>query len=210
MVDFIDEEDRPQEQGATPTLTEVFKQAMDAMASELRVSMPGTIIRYDHKKQLADVKPDFKRKYKDGKVEDAPLIYNVPVKHPRAGDAFIHMPLAKGHKVVLQFSDRSLEKWLSAGKEHDPEDTRKHHMSDAFAYPGGYPFSDTASVANGQDLIMKNKDLEVRIKKNGHIQVFNSRYELMKVLEEWITCDISGSHNWLIRIREKLRTFLEK
>lgn len=208
-IPFFDEERDPQAE-VSPSPVEVFKRAFDAFSGEIRVAIPGSVIRYDHKKQLADVKPDFKRRYADGSEEDPPVIYNVPVAHPRAGDSFIHMPLAVGNKVTLHFSDRSLENWLTAGKLHAPDDERKHHMSDAIAYPGGYPFSDVASIANGTDLIVKNKSIEMRLKKNGHLQVFNGSNELMKVLEEWISADISGSHNWLIRIRRKLRTFIEK
>ena len=179
------------------------------MSDELRVCMPGKIVTIDFKTQKASVQPDFKRKYNDGTEQSSPIIYNVPIAHPRAKDAFVVMPLKKGDSVTLIFSDRSLEKWLSSGAEGDPGDERSHHISDAFAIPGGYAFSDLAGIANGDDLIIKNKKLEIRCKKNGHIQVLNSAHELISVLEEWMNASISGAHTWKIRIRRKLRTFLE-
>lgn len=208
-ITFLNEARDPQSEVA-PTPVEVFKRAFEAFSGELRVSIPGSIVRYDFKKQLADVRPDFKRRYSDGTVQDPPIIYNAPVMHPRAGDAIVHMPLAVGNKVTIFFSDRSLEQWLTSGKLHSPDDDRKHHISDAFVYPGGYPFSDVAKIANGEDLIIKNGNIDARIKKNGHVQVFNGSHELLKVLDEWISADLRGSHNWLNRVRTKLRTFVEK
>lgn len=206
---FIEEEEDQQNE-VTPTPEEAIGEAMRQNALEMRVSCPGTVIRYDHKKQLVDVRPDFKRKYQDGVVADAPIIYNVPVKHPRAGVAYIHMPLKPGHKVELTFSDRSLDKWLSNGEAADPEDTRSHHISDATAYPGCYPFSDAADVNNGNDLIVKNDNIEFRIKPNGRLQILNQGQELIRVIEDWMSRHLAGDHSGLYRVRTRLRTFLVK
>lgn len=208
-IPFIDEQEDPQNE-VTPTPSEALSEAMRQQILEVRVAVPATVVRYDHKKQLADVQPDFKRKYQDGQVADPPIIYNVPVKHPRAGASFIHLPLKPGHKVWLSFADRSLESWLSNGEAADPQDTRAHHISDAAAYPGGYPFSDAAPVNNGDDVIIKNDELEFRIKPNGRLQVLNGSDELVRILEDWMTADINGSHPFKLRVRERLRTFLVK
>lgn len=206
---FIDELADPQNE-VTPTPEEAISEAMRQAAMETRVSLPATVIRYDFEKQLADVQPDFKRKYQDGEVVDAPIIYNVPVKHQRAGDAIMHVPVKAGHKVWLNFADRSLEKWLSTGSASDPEDTRAHHLSDAVAYPGGYPFSDPSHVNNGDDIIIRNAVLEFRIKPNGRLQILNGSNELIRIMEDWITADIVGDHGALFGIRNRLRTFLVK
>ena len=136
MADFIEEQKEPQ-RSQTPSFSEILRRSQRAGMSELKVSMPGEIVKYDHKKQKADVRPHFKRKYNDGEIQSSPIIYNVPVWHPRAGKAFIHVPVKKGDVVQLIFSDRSLEKWLSTGKEGYPDDTRMHHISDAVAFPTG-------------------------------------------------------------------------
>jgi hypothetical protein len=210
MSDIFFEEEEDLQEEVNPTPAQAIKVAFQAMAADMRVSVPAEVIRYDHKKQLIDARPVFKRKYKDGTVEAPPIIYNVPVMFPRAGDSFVALPMAKGHSVTLIFSDRSLEKWLSSGGQHDPEDTRQHHISDAMAIPGGYSFNKSVKLHNSKDMIVKNKNLEMRIKPNGKIQIMNGKHELLKVMDEWITAELTGSHNWLLRVRKKLRTFLEK
>lgn len=210
MSELFNEEDDPQSE-AGPTLAEVIKDAVDAKIMDMRTAMPGIITAYDKASQTATVQPVFKRKYGDGTTGDPPQIYKVPIAHPRAGDAFIHLPVAVGHTVLLVFSDRSLEKWMASGKVNDPEDNRAHHMSDAIAIPGGYASATAANVHNSEDIIIKNGNgVEIRVKTNGHLEVRNSSQELIKILDEWISADIAGAHGWLLRIRTKLRTFLEK
>jgi len=191
ILDFIKELRNPQK-AATPTMAKTIKQAADKSSYDLRVSCPAVIERYDKDKMLADVRPQLKRKYTDGTVVRSPLIYNVPVAQLRAGNAFIHMPLKKGDQVLLIFADRSLEKWLTSGGEVDPDDVRKHHISDAIAYPGCYSFNNNVPIANGDDVIIRNENegggwTEVKIKGNNHIQISNSTNELIRVLNDILT-----------------------
>ena len=210
MTEYLKENSNPQGE-ATPTLSETLSKMSQSAAYNTRVCCPATVLKYDKDKQLADVRADFKTRYKDGTSETAPTIYSVPVAFPRAGGAIIAMPLKEGNKVLLVFSDRSLEKWLTVGDSHDPEDTRAHHLSDAIAFAGCYPFSDGVALNNNDDIIIKNNDgTEIRVKPNGHLQVLNSSYELLKFLDDFISHVISGGMHQLIKDREHLRTFLER
>lgn len=212
-LEFLEEPEEGKEE-APPSLAEAIRRAISSATMELRVAMPGKVVRYDKEKQVVDVQPVFKRKYKDGSVTDPPVIYSVPVAFPRAGDAFIALPLKPGHSVLLIFSDRSLEKWSSAGDLHEPEDTRTHDISDAVAYPGTYPGSSPVPVNNDDDIIISNGKgegrTEMRIKPNGHFQIINKNFEFLKILDEWIRADIVGAHQALLATRRKLKTFVEK
>lgn len=222
-TDFITEKNEESERLHFAT---VLKQAIDSRFQELRVCMPAIVEEYDHKKQMAKVRPVFKRQLADGKTSEMPLISNVPIAWPRAGGAFIHLPLEKGHYVLLSIADRSLDTWLTNGGQIDPNDSRSHDLSDAIAHAGCYPFSDPASVANATDIILKNTDgdsafTEVRLKKNGHFQIINQEYEFVKVLcqvmdyiSEAVIYTDSGpqtlKHAFLRKEMAKLKTFLEK
>jgi len=214
MVDFIDEENEEVlDSEITPTLTDVIKAAMEAVSTEMRVCVPAKVIRYDFKKQLVDAQPYLKSKYLDGEAPDPPIIYNVPLAIPRAGDAFISLPLKKDQNVLLIFSDQSLEKWLSSGKILDPQDARRHHISDAIAIPGCYPFSTPASVSNGDDIILKNSGAEIRIKPNGHFQFLNGGNELLRIIDEYMAADIAtkgtSDASGMTIAKLKLRALLE-
>ena len=71
------------------------------------------------------------------------------------------------------------------------------------------------------DVILKNKSLEMRIKKNGHIQILNKNDELIKVLSDMLTVirqavvyTCNGPqhlrHHLFRHVHARLRTFLEK
>lgn len=224
LLSLFDEQPQPQNE-ATPSLAEVLKQAIDAKLYDTRTAMPAKVIRYDHEKQQVDVQPYFKKKYNDGKMVSMPKITNVPVVFPRSGAAFISMPIEIGHNVLLVCVDRSMDKWLSNGDELHPDDTRRHNISDAVAMPGLYPFSDPADVPNATDIVIKNKagdaKLEIRVKKNGHIQILNQEEELITVLNDMLTYIRQAKvytstgpqklrHSKFAKVQTRLKKFLEK
>ena len=155
----------------TPTLASVIQRALALATQELRVSLPGIVVKYDAAKQMADVQPALKTRYEDGTVRLLPVVTNVPVGHPRANGAVVHLPLAAGDVVQIVFADRSLDKWLTEGGTVDPEDTRKHHLSDAWCIPGCYPSSEQMTIPDPTALTLLYGSSEVRIKKDGVVTV---------------------------------------
>src|SRR4051812_3139589 len=101
-VDFFNDQSDPQAL-VNPTPTEVHKKVVKALGQTMRVCMPGIVIGYDYKKQMATVQPSFSNQYNDGTVSPLPLIYNVPVVHPRTGSTYTHVPIAKNDRVLLMF-----------------------------------------------------------------------------------------------------------
>lgn len=163
------------DQSETPTLERVILRAIDIAVSELRVSLPGVVLKYYPEEHRADVQPALKTKYVDSDgvatVRLLPVVVNVPVGHPRANGAVVHMPLAPEDVVHLVFADRSLDKWLGEGGTVDPEDVRKHHLTDAWCYPGGYPFNDPIVIPDPTALTLLYGSSEIRVKKDGVITV---------------------------------------
>lgn len=155
----------------SPQLEEILKTAMEQRLVQLHTSMPGVIAKYDPQKQMADVRPAIKRKYPTGEVVELPLLTNVPVAHPRAGKARIHLPLKEGDSVEICFSERSIENWSAKGGIVDPEDPRKHHLSDAYVKPCLYPNKEPFSVTEPEAIEIVNNTAEVFIKADGSISI---------------------------------------
>lgn len=156
----------------TPSMAEVIKQAIETRLSDLHTALPGTITRYDSAKQQCDVQPNIKRKYVTGQLVDIPVIPNVPVVFQRSEKAFISFPLKAGDQVLLVFSERSLDRWLVSGGQVDPADPRKHHLTDAVAVPGLYPFSKPVT-ASSDALRLKNDKSEIDLKPDGKMSMKN-------------------------------------
>jgi len=161
----------------------MLARAMRSKMNDVRTAMPGQVIKYDLKKQAVDVQPLLRHAYDDGSVLDLPVVYNVPVVFPRAGEAFLALPIKKGDGVLLIFSDRSLDKWKSSGGKVDPEDVRSHNISDAVAIPGFYPFNAAAKIPNANDLILKNANCTIMMKSNGKVSISNGKAELVSLAQ---------------------------
>jgi hypothetical protein len=126
--------------GSKVSLTALINSALDAALSDLHTHLPGRVESYDPATGLASVVPLLKRKYAaDDAAIELPVIPGVPVMHPRAGNAWVKLPIAAGDMVLLEFSERSLDRWLEKGGVVDPEDPAKFSLNDAVAYPGLYP-----------------------------------------------------------------------
>lgn len=153
-----------------PTLQELIKAAIEARVTDIHVALPGIVQKYDAKKQVADVQPALKKRYADDTVTNLPLISNVPVIMPRNKDAYFHIPLKKDDYVLLIFCERSLDNFIQKGGIVDPEDFRKHHLSDAIAIPGLWPSgNDFPGEADKIDIV--NKDSQIRLFEDGKIHL---------------------------------------
>lgn len=127
-----------------PTLADVLRAALDSRLSDLHVALPARVERYDSARQAVSVKPLIRTAVPDAQLEDdeqravesLPVINGVPVVFPGAGPYSITFPIAKGDTGLLIFSEASLDKWKSDGREVDPLDDRRHSLSDAVFIPG--------------------------------------------------------------------------
>ena len=117
------------------------------MNDEIHTCLPGTIIAWNGER--ATVKPALPKRLADGASLEAPSIVSVPVCFPVGdnGRALISVPLKAGDAVMLNFSERSLENWLS-GSDTAPDDPRRHDLSDCFATPLVRPMVGKADTAN--------------------------------------------------------------
>lgn len=161
----------------TPTLSEIILNGVEQVLSNVHTSMPGRVESYDPAKQLAKVKPLFKRKYasEDQPVE-MPIISNVPVLFPRSESAFIRMPISAGDFVQLIFNERSINRWMDSGEITDPQDPSKFDLNGAVAIVGLYPKSKPIEM-NGAagSLEIANGQSYIEIKEDGEISVTNGQ-----------------------------------
>ncbi len=135
------------------------------MLAEAHVSMPGKVESFDADSQTADIQPQIKRRlrHEDGTVtfERLPKIPNVPVLYFRAGGFFDYAPLQQGDRVVLHFTDYSLDEWWEQGRETEPKFAHSHELTDCFATPGGYTKADPLSSMGTSKQRIGTSDLHI-------------------------------------------------
>jgi len=157
------------------TLEEVIRIAIENRLSSLHIAMPGQVVSHDPQKNCVSVQPVLKRKYESNdEVVKLPVINNVPVVFPRAGNAYISLPISAGDVVQLLFSERSIDLWKAKGGVVDPDDPRKFHLSDAVAIPGGYPLCDPVDVST-TDIRIHNDIGQVSVLPTGKFQLKNTQ-----------------------------------
>lgn len=124
----------------TPTIAQAVRAAVTAGVAGIRKIMPGIVVSYNATTRRASIQPALM----DGVInergervaEKLPVVNEVPILFPGGrGGMRVVWPLVKGDTVMLAFSDGSLDRWLHKGGVVDPEDDRKHSLSDAFAFP---------------------------------------------------------------------------
>jgi len=164
-----------------PTLQVLLKAAFDHEISNIHTALPGHIVKYDPVLQKADVKPDIKKKYYNGYSQDMPIISNVPIVFPRSSKAFIKFPLEPNDGLLLIFSERSLERWLSLGGTVEPGNNRKFDISDCIAIPGAFSFAQPIPDSSN-NLVVKYNDASYVINNDNKIAAGNSAEELLDLI----------------------------
>lgn len=182
----------------TPTLTDTLRTAIESYLITLNTAIPGKIVSYDPSLQSATVQPLFKRTFTSGSVVDLPQITNVPVQFPRTASSHIHLPLSGGDPCLLIFAQRSLDPWKQSGGCVDPDDDRRHDLSDAIAIPGVSAFNNPFEVSDPEAITIKNGDTEIIVKDDGTFQFTNGNEELVSIAVELIDLIIAAQTNTVL------------
>ena len=167
----------------TPTMAEALKRAIDSALAEVHTNSVGQVTGYDPKKLKATVQPLLKRVFKDGEVRRQPAIVEVPVQFPGGGGGRLTFPIDENDTVLLSFVERSIDKWLKLGGEIEPDDPRKHDISDAIA---GAVISDFSNVkpAHPTDVELEFEGLTLRLQPGGKIVIGKSGVELLQIVTD--------------------------
>lgn len=155
----------------TPSLSDVISTAIEGLREDIHTCQWGTVLSFDAASQTASVQLIQRRAYvdEDGVTQTerpAPLL-GVPVVFPGSGAYTITFPIKGGDTVLIVFGETALDAWHSSGQDDvDPQDNRRHALSDAIAIPGlrskaspiGGPPPDDALVVTGDHIRLGSKD----------------------------------------------------
>jgi hypothetical protein len=124
-----------------PSPTGNLSEAARAAVAGVNVALPATVVSFDAETQTVSIQvvPCFRRKV-GGQVScyQPPQLHAVPVLFPGAGDYSDTWPLAAGDTGIALFCDRSLDEWKStAAASTEPQDQRRHNITDAVFLPAG-------------------------------------------------------------------------
>ncbi len=189
----------------TPTMTNALEAVIQKSLLEMNTCLPGQIESFNPATGMDSIQPSIKIKYvKDDEVVNLPIINDVPIIFPRAGESAITFPLKKGDGVLIIFSQRSIERWKSTGGIVEAGDPRHHALSDAFAIPGAYDQTSSISGFDADNLVIRNgnaskvtvkpEEIEIAVgsaklvvTKDGKFSIGNGVINLLDVLDATLT-----------------------
>ncbi len=197
-----------------PNLSDALATLQEAMATSVRVALPGRVTAYNSTTHLAEVQPLLQqRRVGEAQPRNLPVLTRVPVVHPRTEAAAVLMPVAEGDLVTLLFSDRALDRWKAGDGSItvEPESGRKHDLADCWAIPGGYPQGKPLAPINPGALEIRLTDgVKVAI-TNGTVELLTILHGLLDYLETTVTFSNGGgptgpptNASLLTTIREQL------
>lgn len=113
---------------------------LDGRQSGIWTAMPGIVTKVTLAEMTCEVQPAIKGSItdEDGVVTsvDLPVLADVPIVFPRAGNFILTLPLAVGDEVLVCFASRCIDAWWQSGGIQKPMEARMHDLSDGFAIPG--------------------------------------------------------------------------
>lgn len=148
--------------------------------ADVHTCLPGVVVSFDG--TMITAKPAIDKQLANGEVLGAPAIVNVPVCWP-CGDvngalALITVPLKPGDSVLLHFSERAVDDWIS-GTDGAPGDPRQFDLSDAFATP--MPRPGTVPAADLENLSIQYGPGSIKISPEGAFTFFSPVPAIMDV-----------------------------
>lgn len=143
----------------TPDQLQITKEAIYSALADLWSALPCIVEVYDAEAVTISAQPAIQIPIRtfDGEVKlvDLPLLLDVPVMFQCAGGFTITHPINQGDECLVVFSDRNIDNWWQQGGVQPPFDTRKHDLSDGFAF--FKPQSQKNKIKN-----ISTKNLEIR------------------------------------------------
>ena len=119
---------------------DVSRNIKDQIKFEMRCAAPAIIKEFDEVKQTVTVQLTTKERifirgiYQYIKI---PIIADVPIFMPRAGNFVITMPITIGDECLVVFTDTCIDAWFqTGGEENEQMFQRRHDLSDCFALCG--------------------------------------------------------------------------
>jgi len=140
-------------------LADVLAEWFAREREDLHTAFVGRVERYDAVTQTADVLPLIYRPVTSESneivYEQLPVLPALPVLTPRAGAAYLHMPVSVGDFVLVTCLESAYRHWRQGdGRAEHPGDLRRHHLAHAVCQPVNlYPAQQ--ALADPDDLLSR-------------------------------------------------------
>lgn len=153
-----------------------FNRFGDNLGNNLRVAIPGIIQSFDTETQTVTVQPAIMENIRNNDLSissmQLPLLLDVPIILPKAGDFILTMPVKQGDECLVIFADMCIDMWWQAGGIQKQAEKRRHDLSDAFVILGTWSQPNRISNYSTDSAQLRTKSGETYIEiKEGQINL---------------------------------------
>ena len=165
----------------SPDELTIIKDAIRGELAHLWTSLPCIVESYDPEAVTISAQPTIKIpiRNKDGDIElvQLPLLEDVPVMFTCAGGFTITHPINKDDECFVSFAARNIDIWWQSGGVQNPFDTRKHDLSDGFAFFRPQSQAKKISGISTENLEIRNdaNTCKIQITQDGVINFIGSK-----------------------------------
>lgn len=183
----------------SPDLLQIIKDAIQAELTNLWTCLPCEVIKYDPEAVTVDVQSTIKIPINlpSGEIElvELPMFLDVPVMFPCAGGFTITHPIKQGDECLVSFADRNIDVWWQQGGIQNPFDTRKHDLSDGFAFFRPQSQAKKISGISTTDLEIRNdaNTCKIQITLDGVINFIGTKSVFHHPVEILETLNVIGA-----------------
>ena len=137
-----------------------FQVISENIGFKTHVALPAIVQSFNAQAQTVDVQPTIRERVilEDNSIsyQQYPLLINVPILYPQAGDYSITFPIKRGDECLVIFSDISIDNWWLYGNVQNPIEQRRHDLSDGIAIFGLKNQSKLVGQSVSNSLVIKN------------------------------------------------------
>lgn len=183
----------------SPDLVQIIKNAIQSELANLWTALPCEVVSYDSEAVTIEAQPLIKIPITlpTGEIEtiELPMLLDVPVMFPCAGGFTITHPIKAGDECYVSFADRSIDVWWQSGGIQNPFDTRKHDLSDGFAFFRPQSQAKKISDISTENLEIRNDEntCKIQITPDGVINFIGSKSVFHHPVEMQQTLAVAGA-----------------
>jgi len=150
---------------------QTIRTAIDSMLIDLHTSLPCEVVAVDYAMQTVNVKIVVNRITADDEPLPFDIITEVPIGYTQTKKYSITLPINTGDTGQLIFNERQLDNWIVNNEIKEPDDTRKHSLSDALFIPNFVSRINNIPNISTSELEIRTRDnlTKLRVNENGTI-----------------------------------------
>jgi len=156
------------EYSAKQSLDVAIDEIINSYLLAMHTILIGEVTEFNAAEQTLSVQPVNKRKMVTADMaEPLPIITDVPIVWPGAGDYWVTFDIPVGSAVLLLCAERNISVWMEEGGIVDPADPTKFDLSDAIAIPCLNHKKSVLSTIDSDAITIRNRDNDAYVKLSG-------------------------------------------